>query len=240
MIAHLGNLLADQGFPIPGHEYEDICNADYDDGQFYDFGLDMDLGLCETPSPVTQEVCLPFSSPEGEVLSSEPSPSRVEVGVWGAIASPTVVAPGCDIPPRVPGAVHDPIDKLAPKTSGDPIRKKCAVRKGDGPDARDDPAGRDHYQYDSGHFYAVLTGYYGSHPPASFVLGLCKFAADEKSDIGRSALRDEARRTMGPANRFVKRRLACGYGWLDENIGPITQGEFVQAYLLKIGNGGKS
>jgi hypothetical protein len=238
MIAHLDGLYADQGFPIPGDDYDNNNDIDFYDDQSATFDCDIDRTINESHSSKMQDEYVRFSSPsdsspESVIVSSESSPSRVEVGLWNNRTFHTVVSPRCDMLSDVPETVPNPIDKLVQMNSDIPVRKKCTIKKGDGPDARKDPANRDHYQYECGYFYTTLTNYYGGRPPASFVLGLCKFVTDKKSDICQNPLRDQARRKISPANRFVKRRLACAYGWLDENIEAIKQGEFVEAYMLK-------
>jgi hypothetical protein len=91
-----------------------------------------------------------------------------------------------------------------------PARRKNCIRKGDGPDSRPDPASRDRYSYMQGFFYAQLSGKM-QKSASKAVFNFCK-AVVKAHPPGLSL-----------TNRWVYRRVACAYCWLDENQQRIPQ-----------------
>jgi hypothetical protein len=87
-------------------------------------------------------------------------------------------------------------------------RKRNQIKKGKGPDPRPDPEGRDNYRFREGWSYPRLKDRI-HNVPAKVVFDLCR-AIVRRRPGGLSA-----------PNRWVKRRVACAFAWLDENRGSI-------------------
>jgi hypothetical protein len=83
-------------------------------------------------------------------------------------------------------------------------RKHNKTPKGQGPDSAPDPAGRDRYEYHTGHFYKI------------FEARIKKRHADALRFIC-NAISKHHSQGLTRMNRWVTRRVPCGYAWLDEN-----------------------
>jgi hypothetical protein len=109
-------------------------------------------------------------------------------------------------------------------SAGRQPRKRNKVSKGKGPDSAPDPAGRDNYPYQDGHFFRVLEAR-TTRKPAEVLRFICK------------AINRHQPRGLSTMNRFVTRRKPCGYGWLDENRHCISD-ELVDTCFLELAAAG--
>jgi hypothetical protein len=123
-----------------------------------------------------------------------------------------------DFDPSEPIAKEYPVP-LIPKNLQSP--RKNRVRKGEGEDARPDPAGRDRYDFKLGKFFAILNARTTTKQTMKVVQTFCQ-TVHERAPTG-----------LSDWNRFVKRRKACAYSWLDENAGVIGN-ELIAQCLVEL------
>jgi hypothetical protein len=89
-------------------------------------------------------------------------------------------------------------------------RKRNRIKKGDGPDALADPAGRDGYPFVEGYFYQRLEHMIVKSPSKS-VFAFCKEVVKRRPP------------KLSRTNRWVYRRMANAYAWLDQNRSVISE-----------------
>jgi hypothetical protein len=137
------------------------------------------------------------------------SPATSESSDITAVGPPRVSpAPVFGIPANVrqfvPPAVMFGVAHTLTGTDRRQHRKCNKVSKGKGPDSVPDPAGRDNYNYQAGHFFRVLQPRIDKKP-AEVLKFICR------------AISRHRPRGLSQMNRWVTRRTRCAYAWLDEN-----------------------
>lgn len=143
------------------------------------------------------------SSPDRSDESSPPSP-----------ADPTLPYPAVPLilPLISPGGFFPPLPFPVKKGW---TGKRNKVKKGCGPDAREDES--DDYPYADGHFYTLACQSGEKPPTARVVFEVCRIVA---------ARLQAARRDASRLNRWGKRRMPNAYAWLDKNRDLIADAEF--------------
>jgi hypothetical protein len=111
---------------------------------------------------------------------------------------------------------------MTPSKVKQPKRNK--IKKGEGSDARPDPAGRDKYDFQKGYFFRKLKPLVHKQH-SKVVTSLCKLVEGQRPP------------GLSEVNRWVMRRMPCAYGWLDENRGSISEELFNNCIVKMVEQG---
>jgi hypothetical protein len=166
-------------FPCP---WPDASGSFWDDDSGFPHGL--------FPSDPVTGIESSHAFPQPMLSNPDPAPFPRLIGSGGS-----------EPPPSLPGTGGG-----EDGASSSPPRKKNAIKKGDGKDAREDEF--DHYNYLNGRSYPVMREVLGHSPKADLVLRVCKRIRTQSGESGVS---------LSYPNRWAKRRCANALAWLDRN-----------------------
>jgi hypothetical protein len=157
-----------------------------------------------------------WSSEEHPVFDFHPAGVDGDLTLPSSVAEPSSVS-GEAATSAAPLLAAHARDVVARRGPAGKVRKPNKIPKGDGPDGRPDPAGRDSYEFEGGYFHSLLAPRIKKTPSQAVIrFARCVAASNLPG--------------LTPTNRWVGKRTANAYGWLDENKAVITGAVIAQCW----------